>query len=65
VQVDEQHILRLVKKAPVLLRRESSRVAACMQYLQEVSGLSSQQVFKLFLSWPLMATSSKELLATR
>lgn len=49
----------------MLLRREPSRVAACVQYLQEVSGLSSKEVFKVFLSWPLMATSSKELFVTR
>ena len=65
VQVDKAKILRLAKKAPVLLRRPPARVADVCAYLQEVSGNGPQAVHQMFMAWPVLATHNKEMLVAR
>jgi hypothetical protein len=59
VQVGHAEILQLVGKAPALLWSSPAHLAAVTGYLQEVSGLSMQQLFRTFITWPNMATFSK------
>lgn len=59
VQVSRAEVLQLVSKAPALLWSSPAHLTQVTGYLQEVSGLSMQQLFKTFLTWPNMATFSQ------
>jgi hypothetical protein len=59
VQVSRADVLQMVGKAPALMWSSPARLAAVTGYLQKVTGLSMQQLFKTFLTWPNMATFSK------
>lgn len=65
LQVDQASVCRLVKKAPVLLKRDPARLSELVSFLQEVSGMSAQDTFKVFCNWPVMATTDKGLLMAR
>jgi hypothetical protein len=65
LQLGQSKTLELVRKAPTLLRSQPSRVAGLVGYLQQVSGMSAQQVLHVLLMWPVLATSSLQLVQQR
>lgn len=65
LQVDRLQLLRLVLKAPALLKANSSRVASHVQLLSGLGGLTPPDVCKVYTSWPVMASTSLELVKAR
>lgn len=64
-QVGQGKVLELARKAPTLLRSQPTRVAGLVGYLKQVSGMSAQQVLQVLMTWPMLATTSLELLQQR
>lgn len=57
--------MQLAAKAPSLLKLTPRRVTRGVTCLQQLTGLSPPAVFKTYLRWPLMATTTPELLERR
>lgn len=64
LQISRTEVLQLVSKAPALLWCRPARLPENIAFIQQVSGLSLQQVYKTFLMYPFMTTASKERLAS-
>jgi hypothetical protein len=65
LQVSRPQVLQLVSKAPALLWTNPDRLAGLTEYLQQVAGLTQQQVFKAFLRHPTLSTTSQAQVAQR
>ena len=64
-QVEHAALLRLVKKSPTVLKLNIAKVQQHVDFLQELGGLSPQQVYKAYVNWPVLMTISVPLLKAR
>jgi hypothetical protein len=65
LQVEHAALLRLVKKSPAMLKLNSGKLQQHIALLAELGGLSPQQVYKVYVAWPVLTTTSIALLKAR
>jgi hypothetical protein len=65
LQVDHTALLRLVRKSPVLLKANSDKLQSHVALLAQLGGLSPQQIYKVYVSWPVLASTGIPLIKAR